>query len=611
MKLPDNPQNGQLVSLENGQQLKYIAATKTWVEMDQLATLATEFKDGLMSAEEYAKLNRLVLPPPISTLQANDCPVIEQGVISLQNSDGLLRVNEDVTIKDDGNYEYRIHRNTAGINVELDINALLQELEKRGQIKYVAKAGKKGDKGKRGEDGLDSLEVGPYGQDGRDGQTPSNTITVANDSIEYANDNSAYPKVITNIVPDETTGTFVVYRSIAGNPNAAPDKVNVSDGESTWLLVTAPISSSNSNPAELYYLDIAPILRSIKEKYNSEVERIKKGYEDIASFWLSKMSVLFESQKAALCCALERCMSKNKSMDMRRYLESQRIQARQAGMQLDIQQDASNDTTIVKVGQTSLCSTVDLTKSTPTIVKSFAISKPSTEKLTISIDGLNNIGQGRAVNIDLPAGEYLVTIDECCIRYDGRYDGAVTLLYDDGAKQARFLDYGKYTELSEAESAYLGSSVKIIHTGGKLSAFYDAEPVGVSFGNIGLKIELLDSGTFVTDEIIAHYKDLWNTNNCYGAVISLNGQDFIIVRPVDIDSNTITMSNSIVALAFPTFDGINFVDLEISELIDDSQLYQIATSKIANGQFSTFKGSSTSAIDFANKFTKILFPANG
>jgi hypothetical protein len=102
----------------------------------------------------------------------------------------------------------------------------------------------------------------------------------------------------------------------------------------------------------VYYLDFQSILQPIQAEFDKEVTRIREGMENIATWWLTIMSAVFDEQKAALCCALEYCRSQSRNVDTRRYIEQSRIQAAQSDHALLIDGDPTCNPTTTDVTTT-------------------------------------------------------------------------------------------------------------------------------------------------------------------------------------------------------------------------------------------------------------------
>lgn len=331
MSFPTNPASGATIEL-NGARYQYDGKTKSWNRIEGVVRAASVYSSGLMTKEEYNKLSRLILPPPNTTLRGESCntPYVG-GTVNLKSTDDFLSIRNDVDVHTPDaiqSYEFRIHENTVGFNFDVDVQGLVQYLVDKGQLRFIAKTGGKGLTGPKGPVGDDSLEIGPQGLPGEDGVALYD-LNISADPLSYQNLCGNQRRAITKIVPDGDTGRLLVHRSIVGNPNAAPHKVKAGQGSSTWVVVLP--TSATTTASAIYYLDFQLIIDAFNEKYQSELQRIKAGYEDVVNFWLTKMSTLFDQQKTALCCALDRCLSKTKNQDSRRYLESQRIQALQAG----------------------------------------------------------------------------------------------------------------------------------------------------------------------------------------------------------------------------------------------------------------------------------------
>ncbi len=351
---PSNPTNGMLYEQSNGVFYQYDSTINAWLKItsqDIKLPLATSLSNGAMSATDLKKLNRLLFQPPTSTVIGNKCDrPYKTGVIELVSVDDFIKIEGRLNVRNidsqgeviSSKVPYQIHQHTYGYDFNLDVQSLIFELDKRGQISLVGKVGDKGDKGDRGAAGISNIPAGRQGDVGDAGQTPSNDITLTAE-VFAVEPRVGLRKALTGIRLEsvdssDTDYAMVFTRQTVGNPFATADKFNVTGADSNWVLaITAAIDDTRiSKPADvcgipgeapfqyydLYYLNLEPILDTIHDKYTSEVERLKKGYEDIVAFWLQTMSDLFDEQKRALCCALESCLSATKGSSVRQHMES-------------------------------------------------------------------------------------------------------------------------------------------------------------------------------------------------------------------------------------------------------------------------------------------------
>ena len=352
---PSDPSHGMLFEQNYGVIYQYDASIKAWLKLasDSLVLqLATPYRDGAMAALDYKKLQRIILPPPATSIIGNDCsaPYVN-GTIDLFSGDQFIKVNGDLNIQNlDATGEsvsqdlaFQIHKHTYGFNFSLNVTNLIAELEGRNKIRLDGKAGDRGEQGDQGTQGISGILSGPAGDVGLRGTAPTSTLAVELENFQ-TQIRSGLNKAIVDarLVPDkidERKYALQFDRQIVGDPNAAASKFVVRQIDSTWVLAIA-VGVNDDIPKEaidcgvpgqgtdgrlifpLYYVDVAPMIETIRQKYLVELERLAKGYEDIIAYWVGAMADLFDEQKSALCCALENCLSIAKNIDSRQHMES-------------------------------------------------------------------------------------------------------------------------------------------------------------------------------------------------------------------------------------------------------------------------------------------------
>ena len=309
----------------------YNKATNSKVHRGKLGTVpkATQVDPGLMTKEDFCKLEALIVPPPSISLTSNNCgTVITGGIISFVAGDNYIKVDSFVNIKqnEDGTASptyslvpIKIHDNTYGIRFSLDINRLSFFLARNNRLRIKGATGEQGIVGEQGIKGDDYILSGPRGRKGPTGSTPpiENTLQIEDiDTVQVG------ATGITNIQPRiNTDGTYdlIVTRQPVGNPNVSTNKIALAPGSSSWWAVVVANPGTARTP---YYLDMEGIVNSIHTRATSYADIIKTGYEDAVKFWIQTMSDLFDCQKSALCCAIERCESRKKSNELRQHWES-------------------------------------------------------------------------------------------------------------------------------------------------------------------------------------------------------------------------------------------------------------------------------------------------
>ena len=329
---PIDPVNGMLYELRRGIIYQYDSSIRSWIKIvseNLPPKLATFVEDGAMTSEDFKKLNRLVIPPPTSTITGNQCGVtFDTGVISLYGSnDDIVNVAGQVELRNvdsDGEvlsktFPFHTHQHTYTFDFTLNMDKLIEELEDRSQIKIEGKKGEPGKKGEKGEGGITRVFTGVTGAKGKTGDNAPCTTTVQRDSLSLEI-KSTVDKAITGArieFVSDTEYKVVFQRKSVVSP--AAEKLNVTGDESSWVLCVKSIVGDSQH---VNYIDLNPIVESIHQKFLDELQRLKKGYENIADFWTQIMSDMFDEQKSALCCALEFCMSKTKNLEARRHMES-------------------------------------------------------------------------------------------------------------------------------------------------------------------------------------------------------------------------------------------------------------------------------------------------
>jgi hypothetical protein len=365
-KFPPNPENGTIFELTPGVFFQFDSSTNSWNRIEGRVTppLATHLADGLMDNEDLKKLNRLIVPPPQSTITAEGCEnVFEAGIISFSNSDDLIIVEGESPLYNSfgaietESVNYQMHQHTNFFDFKIDNQELFNYMVENDKFRVASPTGPKGIKGVPGEDGEDMV---PYGPDGPKGDPGSNfpvDFSLIEERVDFEVKKKYKRALISlevNLISNDEY-EIVGKRANVGNPEACPDRIRLSaDTASTWLLAVRDLENTgeavNFNAiggdancvtcnTELYYVDIEPIINSIKAEFDREVLQLKTGFENIVEFWLQIMSGLFDEQKASLCCALEYCRSQKRNNTTRQYIESQRVQAHQAGSTIAIDGD--------------------------------------------------------------------------------------------------------------------------------------------------------------------------------------------------------------------------------------------------------------------------------
>jgi hypothetical protein len=230
-----------------------------------------------------------------------------------------------------------------------------------------------------------------------------------------------------------------------------------------------------------------------------------------------------------------------------------------------------------------------------------------------------------ALKIELAAGEYVLTVSNCCCLTADGYSGRVAMKYvgSDGEELKLISpDLGVGVTEDAASSVYVGTSFAFNHRGGDVKIWV---PKSASDGIIGIEIQYrscLDDTSLVgttgaeedeeeyqrviegepfycdmTSEHINFYEASWIGGACCGAVVEAGGNKWIVVKKsigTDItcgggeyeDSDCIMkgLSQGVhPAIAFPTVDGKTFIGKPTSgyqRLYRDIDLEYLVITKI-------------------------------
>lgn len=612
-EFPADPTDGMIYKVRTGLYFVYELATRSWIKVagDQIFSLATPVADGLMAASDFHKLNRIVVPMPSSTITAEDCTAkFSSGNINMYGTDDYVGITGTPTIQNAGvsaDYPFRISKNTAGFDFTIDTEQLIRDLIDAGQINLVGPVGPKGITGDKGPTGL-TLPTGPKGRKGPDGESPPCATTVAQDIAPIELNRSINRAIIdleTRQISDNEY-VLVAKRGIIGNPDASSSSANIRcDDKSTWLAAVPELTTLKQ---DVYFIDINPIMTVLREKFASEVQRLKAGHEDVVQNWLEKMSNLFYEQKSVLCCALTRCEQLN------------------AGS-----------------GSSSFMATAPQLSVLPSHQSASTLTAPAAAPdgpLTLVVDGIANAGTARqAATIELAPGRYSVQIDDCCIQHGPEYVANVHLVYNgkNGRQDIQFVKPGRYTSLPMARAAYLGLTVEIDHQGGSVSAYLASSLIQQTDGVIRLLFNNIDEA-LVSAEFsctasrtkLTEYELAWTAGNCCGLVTRLAGQDYIVVKrsPAcggnESDSFDCVVkfakNGSFPALAWPTLDGRTFVQLPNERFLfkSDPGLTALVAGNLTSGAYHSLRMpggdvrnaalTSKTQLALTSQFGVVLFP---
>jgi len=496
---PINPENGTILEMQDGVIYEYDAVLHAWIKIASnslLLPLATGTNDGVMSAVDLKKLNRLMIPPPTSTITGNQCySPFKRGIVALTSGDDLINVEGTVSVQNIDEYgehiskdvPFQIHQHTYGFDFNLNLDNLVNELISRGQLKALGPAGLRGSIGPTGIAGEDGVLSGPQGAAGPQGLAPLCSTTIQTEVIQ-AKVKPDLKRALTNarIIIDETNinqYTLEFDRQIVGKIGASTALFHVKQQKSSWVLAVASVAGIAQ---QIYYIDIEPVINSIHEQFLIEVNRLKIGYEDITKFWIQTMSDLFDEQKAALCCALEFCQSKTNSDYLRQHMESVAAAALPDARIVVNQRGAPTPGGQTYVSGTALWPSVGQ----PDICAESGAALQDEPDVVLLLDPISHLTSNNCANIVLGKGNYSATISSFDVEITGKYFADIALSYvkDGQTKIARFLNKGTYTNLAHAKSAYEGLSITFEHAGGEVGAYFNMLPIANVSGTVAITI---------------------------------------------------------------------------------------------------------------------------
>tara|TARA_R100001244_G_scaffold25113_4_gene25567 strand:+ start:25983 stop:30950 length:4968 start_codon:yes stop_codon:yes gene_type:complete len=530
---PSNPEDGMIFEIIPGLYYIYDASQNCWGRLDGFDSLspATALADGLMPKEDLIKLNDLLIPPPQTSLQGEDCgSKFSSGKVALYSTDDSLKVTATPDVINTvngqvvgGPQEWSLHRNTAGFDFRVNINQLLQEITARGILRKVQLQGDQGPTGEKGDPGEDRVDTGPVGSTGVTGANSPFDGSIASEVIPLESVDSNSNRAIVDLVAevtDENEYKLVATRANIGNPDACPSLVVPKDFESQLILALNTIvggklvknqvvqnSSGDCSlicricSSSIHHLNIESIMDDLVLQFKRRIQRLKSDKEALVDVWVGGMIELFNQQKGALCCALENCKSRQRNERTKQYIETQRIAAAAADFKLQI--SSSNDSKN-KIN-------MDAFKKCP-------VEQAQPTAVTITDDGVIFRLEGKIHILDprsgndvqsltayLPAGSYVAEITDCCADFNhsaagSQYSGRSGILYQaltsigiEGeinfkqnitSSAAAFPDLGTFASISAARNAYQGITISFEHAGGDVSAWL-LDPDGFVENNEG------------------------------------------------------------------------------------------------------------------------------
>jgi hypothetical protein len=574
VQFPSNPNHGDIFEPIPGLYYQYDNKTNAWIQLDGVEGLglATPLANGLMSKEDFKKLQNLIVPPPQASLTGEDCNVtFRQGQVALESLDGSVTITSTPTVMNKAaNYPatalpWQLHTNTVGIDFRLNLEQLLDEMEKRGNLSKVQIQGDPGLKGATGKAGADRLNTGPVGVKGLPGANSPFEGNLTTEDIPFERLEDSQNRAIVDVTTEEVSedeNYLVLTRGNIGNPDACPSEVVPKTFNSPLVFVLNTLSGGKRIrnrkvttrtddcalvcricASTIHHLNLEIILDQIYEQFKKRVANLKASKEALARIWLQGMVELFNESKSALCCALENCKSRQRNQETRQYIESQRIQAAQADFSLTIDKGVEDrQFTDMNAGRDCPVPETDSGEGSVIFTNSGAIFRLDS-KIHISDP---RTGQPlSAVSGFLPAGTYTVEITNCCANLNtstGAWSGRAAFLYrvrtaiasTDETREIiedkilSFPDLGVSSNNSGAQNNYRGLTLSFEHAGGNISAWIvDAD--GLTSNNSGT-IELtfvnaasLSSETAPTSGYSYVYREELRSDRFIGRVAHFSG----------------------------------------------------------------------------------------
>ena len=233
--------------------------------------------------------------------------------------------------------------------------------------------------------------------------------------------------------------------------------------------------------------------------------------------------------------------------------------------------------------------------------------------------------ENNALIIDAEAGDYVLSINDCCCMTNDGYHGRVVLKYVGmGSEEVKLVspNFGFFSDLEEANNAYGNSSFSFSHQGGQIKIW---APISCVSGLMGIELQrkecfdlALETGAgtdmteyekfvkgedfdcFMTAEHVSFYESSWIGRACCGAVVDISGAKWIVIKKSigadptcgggeSLESDCIQKGADIgihPAIAFPTVDGRLFLGKPTSgtqRMFRDTNLEYRIRSKIIGG----------------------------
>lgn len=515
---PKNPDDGEVYQVNDQVVYQFNKSKNCWIKLSgPNVGLATIQEPGLMSKDDFIKINEILLPVFDTTITGEYCDDLkfEEGRVDITSSNDDIKVEAALKMYNPNGVvqekDFVIHNNTIGIDFRINMPRLIEELNLRNALTYKTRIGDQGDKGDRGKPGINNLDTGPIGDKGPDGISASFPGTIDEDLNQALPTNRAIVDVRND--EDNPRKIIVVIGNI-GKPGVGPTTVSWKNKNSQWIMGLSGAFNCNvpqeCAPSHIVYVDIGPILDKIEDKFSGVLENIRSEKEKISEGFIKSLSNVFSAQRQAVCCALESTLSRKVNQKIRNIMSNGRYQAAQAHYAFKVESNSNNQYERVPSQDRPnpygfLPGAQDQDPSSKVIVNGDLSQNPVQFDcddcfVQLTIDK-TNLGSNRSVSVDLPSGLYVATIIDCCMFYEGLGgSGVFTVAYNDKPDDEEIDDKPEscgiikvrskgFFKAIEDRNEYIGESVSFRHHGGVVEFFGEINPASEVKNGITLCIQ--------------------------------------------------------------------------------------------------------------------------
>jgi hypothetical protein len=208
------------------------------------------------------------------------------------------------------------------------------------------------------------------------------------------------------------------------------------------------------------------------------------------------------------------------------------------------------------------------------------LTKDVAVELTLDVDE-SNPGFFKLASAELPKGEYVVDIIDCCFRSGEQYTGHVEIEYQStsGKVVKRFPNLGAYIDDDTARSNYRGLTIEIDHQGGAVDAKLVSPVLLDGSGKVSVRFTEKDSfvqnepqGYQLEDTCAISYAQVkmlegWHLSEHNGILVDLAGQDYIIMQQYIDGMQACVEKYGHPSFAWPTLDGMHFTNIPESGIV--------------------------------------------